>query len=216
MKIVELVYPKFNTVNKKTPFDLPSLHDKRGGLHSKIDSPGFGSYAYGAPDKKDPHMFNKKNWVPAHKDGYYEYVRWIQPYIESNIFLPRVYQIKVTTDSNGKQIPKYKIEKLRPYTDFSIESILGLANSLFPHFERDVRPGSLADISFVWKKMIKEIDNMINGRDFTTDNDQLVQAIRIIQRIIDSGPYHNDMHSGNAMVRGTSTGPQLVITDPIS
>jgi len=130
-------------------------------------------------------------------------------------FLPRVYEIKMTTDPKGARIPRYKIEKLHTYTDFSEESLLGMAIGLFPNFVPPILTGETEKES-IWKAMIRQIDKMIDGKSVQTDNEHLIQAVEIIKSILSNTTALNDMHSGNAMIRGTPHGPQLVLTDPVS
>lgn len=206
----DLVDPEYRERTVSTPFNLKKL-GKRTEYYANRDKGG--AYATGTPDPKDPFMFRKKMRQPSKldMDAYYQYLKFIQPFADENPFFPKVYSIDVKTDPNGIQKPSYKLEKLTSLTDaekqtsYQLEEILSEKYLNFDVDEysatlfRTIRY-SLRDQSYL--KYIKD--------------EKLKEAIEVIRYFLEKHPYFNeDLHRGNMMIRFTSTGPQLVFTDPV-
>jgi len=64
------------------------------------------------------------------------------------------------------------------------------------------------------------LDNAVKGHksDLLAQikDPMLKQALMLIKKLLSQGGHGRDIHYGNIMVRRTSVGPQLVITDPLS
>jgi len=212
MKLSELVYPKTLNSRINKDFDIDKLSKI---ADRKMAGGNAGINAYGNINPKDPHEFEKKTYLPIklQNDGYYQYVTAIAPYIESNIFLPRVYVVEIVSDSSGQVIPKYKIEALHKPEEFSDESITGLANQVFD------KTTPLIGGEKAWKIIAERLRRAFVGAEeieYLTSNKQLIQAVGIIRKLLkENRSFYADMHTGNIMIRGTSVGPQLVITDPL-
>lgn len=209
MKISELITPKTTTSSLSRPFDMDKLASK---FNKERDSYSSGSYALGSNDKKDPHMYSKKNYYPSvlDKDAYYQYVMAIKPYIGENPYFPRVYVISLTKDSKGRVIPKFTIEKLKQSLEFSYEALLGMAERMFKNFN----PPDFEDQLF--NIITKRIQNDLISGDFSDIKDpNLEMALRLITKVKNLNANFNYDVPGNVMIRGTNVGPQLVITDPL-
>jgi hypothetical protein len=217
MKLFELISTQTKTITSKSPFDIEKMERFRD---KRAYEPDSGAYGYGETDKKDPHTFNKKTFVPSNleNDGYFQYVKAIEPYMADNPCFPRVYVVKLTKDSNGKVLPQYKMESLTDGSGFSLESLLSMARRIYPDFDIDNTTDNKFASLYVRRKLARFMLENIKRNDFSGIEDRNVKgALMLISRILKkNNKLILDLHSGNIMIRGTSTGPQLVITDPIA
>lgn len=186
------------------------------------DGPGW--YSGGQTNPRDPHEFVKKPHLTTlmDEDAYYTYIMKIRDLKQQegyhNPFFPQVYNIDITQDSKGNQRPRYRIEKLQKGEDFSFEALLGLYERLF-NDEFDQRNLETSNKSYaVWREIARQVNRAVEQSNYTNiKNDQLEEALRLISKIIDEHSHWNvDLHLNNIRVRGSSTGPQLVLMDPIS
>lgn len=213
MKLFELITTQNKTIQSKSDFDFYKMNKDRD---IESTGPESGAYAIGSQDKKDPHMYNKKHFLPSNleNDGYYQYVKAIQPYMAENPYFPRVYVVKLTKDSKGNILPEYKMEKLSPANEFSFSSILAMAKKMFKEFP-DIPSGY--NSHYIMSVISRNLLSATSIRDFSNiADDNLKSALLLIDKIIESNDMINlDLHANNIMIRGTQIGPQLVITDPL-
>jgi hypothetical protein len=47
-------------------------------------------------------------------------------------------------------------------------------------------------------------------------NPQFAKALIIVRKLINKYKFYTDLHAGNVMIRLTSVGPQIVLTDPLA
>lgn len=187
----------------------------------KGDGPGW--YSGGQTNPRDPHEFIKKPHLTTlmDEDAYYTYIREIRDLKREgyhNPFFPQVYNIDITQDPKGNQRPRYRIEKLQRGEDFSFEALLGLYERLFTD-EFDQRNLETSNKSYaVWREIARQLDRAVEQSNYTNiRDDQLKEALMLISKIIDEHTNWNvDLHMNNIRVRGSNTGPQLVLMDPIS
>lgn len=186
---------------------------------AELGTSGGGAYGRAIPDTKDPHMYRKELYGPSNldKDAYYQYIKAASPYMGENPYFPRVYVIKLEKDTNGLIRPMYKMEKLYPGAILNrsargralIQSIVD--RSFGPNI---VTSGSEAR----WETVTNLLEDMMrfNLESYPDADPALIEAISLIKKLYTSdSDFDYDMHEGNAMYRLTSTGPQLVITDPL-
>jgi hypothetical protein len=216
MKLFELINTQTKTTNNKSEFELDKMMAFRD---ENTADPKSGAYAYGSVNKKDPHMFNKKTYMPTDldNDGYYQYVKAIEKHIGSNPYFPRIYVIELKKDPKGKIIPNYDIEALSNGDDFSFESLLSLAKRMYKDFPTmtEEHDGGILGLR---RKMAEYMRDSVRANDFSAIRDNnLKGALMLVAKIIKSNEnFMCDLHKDNIMFRGTPNGPQLVITDPIS
>lgn len=224
MRLYEIINTVAKTRKMSVPFSIDTMKDKKAKADQDFFNTAKGAYAYGKENPKDPHEFVKSSFMPSKLeiDAYYQYVQAIRPYIKDNPFFPRVYVIDIKQDSTGLQIPRYHIEALKSYEEFSIRSIVGIGESLFNdfHFEYDLDDEN--HVYDAWNGVLMRVNRLLldivsgYGPTRAAQSPKLIQACEVIQEVLGSNPkFKLDTHSGNFMLRGTSVGPQLVITDPM-
>lgn len=233
MKLFEILRPSIRTQQMRVNFDLDKLNND---LSDKIDNAELDDVgAYGSVKRHDriPHEVSKTTHLPSNlqKDGYFQYVHAIQTHMKDNPFLPRIYDITIKRAKNGMTKPVYRIEKLHSYTDITLKSVIAVGSKCFSNFER-VAETALNGLSIlstpddkrtaVWRKLCSLVYHTAIGygdraiEEAGEINPKLDEACQIVHRLMASHNLINDMHFGNFMVRITSTGAQLVITDPLS
>jgi hypothetical protein len=202
-----------------------------------------GVFAKVTPVANNPHLIRKeeKFYTDPNQNAYFQYVWTLKKHMASNPYLPRIYVAKEDSDPENPKLKKftYVMEKLiHPYDaasksegrpQFSQEALLGLGdrvirdfdtkiNKYFGNFKKTVDQVDPLDI---WRYIVGFIGNAIDHDDYSGLTDEnLIEACHIVL----GAQYHirkgggqgvNDIHSDNIMVRLTSMGPQLVITDPL-
>ena len=211
MRIREIIEALVEPVKRELPVSTPFNLKKMGQRTQKtIDNPDTGAYAVGTTDPRDPHMFRKKMRQPSKLDvdAYYQYIKYIEPYSDSNPFFPKVYGVDVKRDPNGLEKPSYRIEKLVDIDQADQRMDYQLEDALKDRYLVNNAAGSIVSII---RNAISGSFNLKNIKD-----GKLVQAIQLIQKFLDDHPkFELDLHRGNVMIRFTSVGPQLVITDPV-
>lgn len=210
MKIKEvileaLVDPEERELPQSVPFNLR----KMGKRTEKTVRKGGGAYATGTPDPTDPFMYRKKLRQPSNleMDAYYQYIKFIQPFMDENPFFPKVYNIDIKKDPKGLLKPSYKIEKLMPIRDAENEMEGDLENALANKYLHD--PDEWSVLTVITKAITN--DSYLEK----IKDEKLIEAIQLIRYFFEANPqFVEDLHLGNMMVRFTSVGPQLVFTDP--
>lgn len=227
MKLLEIMRPAIRTHQMKANFDLARLNQRADAISD--DASDVGMYAAVKRNNRIPHEVSKVTHMPSslQNDGYYQYVMAIQSHMKDNPFLPRIYVIDIKRASNGATKPSYRMEKLWPHTVLDAVALHAIGMKCFSNFG-DL-PKILDGLSMVssdddkkhavWIKICQLVYHLvINGDvgDAGDVNPQLLKAADLINAVLNkNASFHNDMHFNNFMVRLTSTGPQLVITDPI-
>lgn len=219
----EKYIPREKEFTKREKFRLRQQYGPNGGM-----------YGYATDDPDDPHMINKHLYSPSSldNDSYYQYIKAIKPYIGSNPYFPRVYIIGYETDPAGRVKPSYKMEKLI-HGDLVDGSYYDNAN--LSDEERELRlqpaadtmiPGAIRAMSQKifgpeygddrWSYLVNMIEVAAHGGYPRIVDKKCLQAIDLIKQVKDSNKnFFHDLHEGNMMVRLSSSGPQLVFTDPL-
>jgi hypothetical protein len=70
----------------------------------------------------------------------------------------------------------------------------------------------------IWYEISQQLRKAVQRSNYTNiRDDQLKEALMLIDKIIEEHPgWNEDLHIENIRIRGSSTGPQLVLMDPIS
>jgi hypothetical protein len=214
MRIFEIITPTTVVKQQNKPFDMDKLNKAAEKHWSKDDASVFSK---GKQDPKDPFMFNKTSLLPSNlkDDAYYNYIKAAKPYMKRNPYFPRVYDITLTKDSEGRIIPKYSIEKL---IDAEI-GIVGGAEGNLPYNETNK---AMLEKLFVNPPKGGHVEDHLNKalkqNDFSNIKDELlINALTLITKVKESNPKFNyDLHGSNTRYRLGPTGPQLVLMDPLS
>lgn len=155
-------------------------------------------------------------------DAYYDWVKAIAPYAKSNPYLPRVYVVNDNADETGNIKPQYHMEKLFDFRKAPTSMLYAIIYKESPtpeqaevainKIKQKIQHGKITpeEGKFqLWYDICNHIK--INSR-----NDPLIQEVLdIIAQLVRKKGYKKDMHSGNFMIRRTSIGPQIVVTDPV-
>ncbi len=169
-----------------------------------------GAYSAVYPAASDPTQVTKSNLYPVNleHDAYFNYVRTMAKLAAENPFFPRIYNINVKRDSTGDYHVRYQMERLRPLNMLPPEVLHGMLVGLF-----DTSPSAFDS----GRKIAALLNRAVEENDLShIKDDQLAKAVELISRLSDQYRYSPDIHIDNIMVRVTSVGPQLVITDPLS
>ncbi len=227
MKVIDII-EQYDTVRKEkqrnTAFNYDYLN--RLGTSKGADSKGRGQgwYSRGVPHPTDPHTFIKSTKLTSklRDDAFHKYIEMVvslrRKGIENSYF-PTVYEIKITKDPNDSTRPSYHLQALNQYRDYEPEVLAGLAGRLFKNFEQhqekdsDLRKHSYS----IWSYICNECRSAVEYGEYgNIQDEELAAALRYIRALQKKNRYDVDMHSGNFLLRGSSTGPQLVISDPVS
>jgi predicted kinase len=154
------------------------------------------------------------------ESGYLQYILMSRKYAHSNPYLPRVESIHRMPNpkfvlEKGKRISEYfviKLEELTPITECNEQVFQVLRNKIV---------SELIGNPEVDYYTIDNICKKIYRGELSTRDKYLRSVLNLCRKIIDNSPESGpgrvllDLHTGNMMVRFTSVGPQLVITDPL-
>lgn len=221
MKIRDLLERQIDTQispdrDFKRPFVPRKTHDEKSH---------YGTFARVRDDKKDPHMVIKNDTSPQNRpDNYNKFINELikKDLINQNIHFPRVYNIQKIKGKWNQFIFKYQMEKLYPMTSLSIDEML----TLIEQVTGDDASGKVEPEEYNGDKYQKRavsrlsyiIDDALSdqrsfGRGVVMES--LVEAIDLIKQIgEDIEVYPNDIGGNNILIRRTSVGCQIVITDP--
>lgn len=220
MKINEIIEPR----DVERPISKDYNIEKMGQRPEDFNE--FGAYANGTEDPLDAHMYRKKIRMPSNlnNDAYFQWIKACSPFMKSNPWLPRVYEVVLKKYKDGYVRPSYNMEKLIPISTAIIE--IGeqelthlLANKIYTPEVLAYREEHYTTYNDMWLILSDISKSVYDGN--TTINDfsdpGLHQALSIVNRLTkDNGNFTVDMHKGNFMIRLGTTGPQLVITDPLA
>lgn len=217
MKIFEIVSTNYKNTNngKDTPDYLIDPLAPNSGATGKVSN------------DDDPFMVNKEYYFPlkpGKKDGYKIYVDSIAKnnLSSKNPFLPRVYEVSLAKTPKGNDLPTFKMEKLQTLTSIDDSMLFGIANSLFNDATSlaytagllDSNPDSGEITDHCLANMIKYVLKFHKFDEIK--NSKFKEALLFINELAEENKLSLDLHANNFMIRPTSHGPQLVITDPFA
>ena len=222
MRLFELIQTKTTQKDVDASFDMHNRGKLAANYGVKDGEDPWnsdnGTYAHGKENPRDPHQFRKKNYLPAEleNDAYYQYIKAAEPYMGENPYFPRVYNITIKTDNNGRELPSYDIEKLHKANDLPVETLISIGKNIFNRFDVQDKPEDLFP-SQIAATLAHKIETALMSNNMSNiKDDNLINACYIIMDVRDSNEHFDyDFGPKNIMFRGTPHGPQLVITDPL-
>lgn len=236
MKLLELVEPKlshhevkvgpnkFNKALRNMGADNP--YDRSSDNPPKAKNPnvtvlGGGAYASAIqPASSHEVMKISRGTYDLDNDPYYQYITKLikSGLMFENPFFPRVYKLK-TYQNNSKKMAQtdgkkffyiVELERLDPLIKSSKEELLHFYEMISPY---SIHPSVEAmDQKDIYDRMTSVLQKMLLSPR-TIKDERLRQAVDFIVGLKTG---HRDLHNENAMVRRTSVGPQLVLTDPLA
>lgn len=155
-------------------------------------------------------------------DGYYRYVTGLRDakrVSRNNPFLPQIYSVKRLKSPRGIPYLETVMEKLYSFDSLSDDQAKDVLEKLAgEHLSTEIKPFGN------WKKTLVDVvkqfvvfpDNEVEVEDktFYINNKEFINAVVILLKY--SADFKPDIHGGNLMFRMTPTGPQLVLSDPLS
>lgn len=160
-----------------------------------------------------PNTIRKVSYHKSLNDAYIQYIKVILQH-QDNPFFPRIYNAKIYKEpkTTHSQYKHYFFANEASYALFiEMEKLIPLKNpkmiNTAPHIFRQLGLDYKDYDKSLWDNpyFIEEIKQESN-------NPQFVEAVNILEPLFDK--FISDLHKNNMMVRLTSSGPQLVITDP--
>ena len=144
---------------------------------------------------------------------------------QDNPFFPKIYGSKILKANTKRGNPQYilvvKMEQLVPLNSSKLDQTIPhlykqLGFKLTDADRKSIEGIKDRDPAIERKILHQKLKNVFTGRSgahtFETSNPEFKEAMDILFPWIQK--FGEDLHTGNFMVRLTSTGPQLVIIDP--
>jgi len=196
-----------------------TFNQSRGdAARDKFDKSPNSGHAGRVYDGPDPHVINKTNYNPQRdtNDGYMVYMKNLidDKVADTNPYAPRVYDMNVIEDRDGKSKYKIKLEKLHRCSAVGDDVIVALLNRLYG---KDEISCAKHDLNFAFnnsqllgKAVALTAEQKLRSKDKNLNAlcDRIYQLDKKYQLFI-------DIHMNNIMIRLGAT-PQLVIVDPLS
>lgn len=186
--------------------------------HSEFDVLGVGAEAIVVKPKNDLSVI--KIYGSAQKiknSGTMQYYLLSQKYSRGNPFLPRVQSIHQSNRANVytgiEEHYIIKLEELTPLRFATEHDIESMFYSIF-----NTEPESNLDynrLATIIELAVEKPNKLANYFDVTKINKNFLNVVKLIRKIKERADSSFDIHTGNMMIRRTSVGPQLVITDPL-
>ena len=244
-EILQTTFQKVKSKNpsrvRKNVKDL--IHQGAFG-HSKNSKPlGTGSFATVIAQHNKPGVVLKMGTATSVKsDAYYQYITRVikNERAASNPYLPRVYRVKQYMQTTYV----IEMERLDRFEHLDNEELLAIGDKMFFNFEEEVRTrirnskgmtgrtkqrrNHMIDIKInisderkhyqVENCLLEKLQDVFgDGGDVVNIRDpKLKEAVMIVKNAMSVNDSLLDIEARNIMIRRTSTGPQLVITDPIA
>lgn len=145
-------------------------------------------------------------------DPYPVYVKTIidNNLADSNPYFPRFNRV------TAGEKPVYNMERLTPLSDISDETLVAVGNKSahYSEFEIEQSKKHYGDAA---RMLVQKLNRAVHTGNFNQLTDPLlIEAIKVIRKLFLENPgFKPDLHTANVMVRLTSAGPQLVLTDPL-
>lgn len=177
----------------------------------------IGKGRYSQVTAQDPYTVDKtlKKWrkkTPS-QDPYPIYAELSQKLSDKNPYFPRIHAVQ-----QGDRAV-YTMERLQPLSVLDDETLFQIGKRIISdsHLKYDWKN---------WEQFKKRgmngglITSAMNRTLHTGEYDEirdplLAQALKAIREIAQQGDFSPDIHPENIMIRPTSVGPQIVITDPL-
>lgn len=221
MRISEIVEASSLVVRRGTGMEksMQKQHWKPGS--KRLGTGAFGS-VYSEPG--DVETVKKISRLQSNRwdhDGYFAFVdalRQLKPADKINPYLPQIYKVKPFETTNRKRYLEVTMEKLYPFKEIRQEEAFAILEKLtgerLAHdFIKDAKRFLLRIVERFIENPEKSSFNLPNKRVFAITDVNFKKAAALVNRFITV--FNLDLHDQNIMFRRTSTGAQLVITDPL-
>lgn len=133
----------------------------------------------------------------------------------NNPFIPKVYDIRVVKNRNNKYDYHITMEKLHgtlAEAGLDPQQLSALVNQVLENY--DGPEMTMPILSNVIKHGAEDISVRIGGKEYNYTSTFLDAIDLVLDTILSTGS-ELDLHANNVMLRLTSVGMQLVITDPL-
>jgi len=176
---------------------------------------GTGDYGAASAHPRQQNVVVKSAYVKDPKtDGYLKFIRLVQEH-QDNPFFPKIYKAKMIKHSKYEGYDLIlTMERLHEANDPKI------SDAVVQNFERLGLPSNIA--ASTTKKGYESVtasrkwlEDSSNRQELAknTPNPKFREALNILEPLLAGS--NNDLHARNWMVRLTSSGPQLVVIDPV-
>lgn len=214
-QLLELVTPTRTQRNT-------NLNLRRGDDNAR-DVLGQGLYSTVKNDRTDPHMVRKHHHAPLDdhwNDGFIDFINYLIDNNLSSVNLPRIYDVTEIKDRDGKKIYKYKVEKLIPSDDISLDELLALVNRTV---KGELNYDKHTSKEFLKSEILYQLGSLfekaVESGDYSRIADEeMVNTLQIIANFKKNSATPPDIdiaNPSNIMFRRGRYGLQLVISDPI-
>lgn len=190
-EIIDVEHPR----EVKRSLDPHTFPWKVAGKKGKEIGGGVTAQVFGS---EKPNTIRKISYHASPNDAYIQYIKIILQH-QDNPFFPRIYNAKLYKKS-GLYALFMEMEKLISLKD---PKMIDTAYHIFRQLGLDYMSYRPWD----W-----ENSNFIEGLKQKSNNPHFIEAVNILEPLFKK--FISDLHKNNMMVRLTSSGPQLVITDP--
>lgn len=204
------------------------------GFFKNADGSPEGQYSFVKDDPTDPHAVIKNQKRPNVKDPFWTYAQALHdsPDMMDNPYLPKVYKQTTLSDNRSNTVKTARMEKLHPVSVLHPEQVLHIYHrAMGKEFEEtSVGKEFLRASKFMTPDAIRfrladeALATLLAMLQYIVDGDaspvvihdqELKAALIFIERIRRKHKFSGDIHDDNIMVRLSSHGPQMVITDPL-
>lgn len=176
----------------------------------------LGKGRYSKVTAADPYSVDKtykRKLHPSRVDPYPVYVKTIvdNNLADSNPYFPRFNRV---TDGDK---PVYNMERLIPLSDISDETLIAVGEKSAHYSKGELEQSKKFYNGDGARHLIQKLNRAVHTGNFRELKDPLlIEAIEVIRKLfLDNPGFKPDLHTANVMIRLTSTGPQLVLTDPL-
>lgn len=194
----------------------------------KVDYLGGGAFANVYQHKKRPGTVLKVGVIGSSGvDGYVLFLNTIfhNERMQSNPYFPKVYNIKTYQVRPNRTEYVVEMERLYELMNAEPEEIYSIGDRLFKDYETlreafldEYRKTDYFTGNFEERDILAGLISRVVQRKISISHIQdkkFREALALIGNITKRTQHFSDTHSGNFMIRRTSVGPQLVITDPL-
>lgn len=230
---IQLLLELIQTTQTSKPFHgslvlrRDSKHYNRNVLRKEL---GAGTQSSVKDHPNDPHMVKKHNIRPypdtlgKQTDGFNQFINYlIEHDLLDNVHFPKVYDIKEIVDQDDRKIYTYTMEKLVPSMSLYRDEIDAFCEKIFTpelaeRFFTDASMLGRSEETYKYRMFdlfTQEFDEALNyGRITDIQDESLRDAFVTLHMISLRLKKSSDLHNGNFMWRRSSTGVQIVFTDP--
>jgi hypothetical protein len=218
LDVKQINHPKNTSISPDMTYGRMSLDHVRKSIDVENRTPilGAGVEAIVFQSKRPQDVGSVTKWLrnqttDSSSNPVIKYLTQSQQY---NIHLaPKVYNITQYKRPNGLYEYSIQMEKLHMTLEQYLDKIDNdplLSEQLLNQvYQPNARPN--------FKLKLSVLDQILFGlKNITPEsNKRVIQYINFMKSVNTSDPKSLDIHGANVMVRLTSVGPQLVITDPV-